>query len=310
MTAVDFPIAPQLDRRAQLVAADAPASQFWQWRDQAVHYVRAGASSGDRPPLLLVHGFGASTDHWRKNIADLQHDFEVWAIDLLGFGRSAKPDWVYSGELWQAQLHDFIEQVIGQPVAIAGNSLGGYASLCVAANHPAWVRGVVLLNSAGPFTDTVKAQPKGWQKILRSTIQTVLLQPLPSYLLFQNARRKFTIRKTLSKVYLDQSAVTDRLVDEIYRPSCDPGAVKVFASVFKAPRGENVDQLLAKLRAPLLLVWGEGDPWMKARERSQQFCRYYEAIDEHFLAAGHCPHDEVPEMVDDLIRQWVRDREV
>jgi pimeloyl-ACP methyl ester carboxylesterase len=310
MTAVDFPIAPQLDRRAQLVAADAPASQFWQWRDQAVHYVRAGASTGDRPPLLLVHGFGASTDHWRKNIADLQQDFEVWAIDLLGFGRSAKPDWVYSGELWQAQLHDFIEQVIGQPVAIAGNSLGGYASLCVAANHPEWVRGVVLLNSAGPFTDTVKVQPKGWQKVLRSTIQTVLLQPLPSYLLFQNARRKSTIRKTLSKVYLDQSAVTDRLVDEIYRPSCDPGAVKVFASVFKAPRGENVDQLLAKLQAPLLLVWGEGDPWMKARERSQQFGRYYEAIDEHFLAAGHCPHDEVPEMVDDLIRQWVRDRAV
>lgn len=311
MTAVDFPIAPHLDRRAQLVAAEAPTSQFWQWRDQAIHYVQAGAHKGDRPPLLLVHGFGASTDHWRKNIADLQQDFEVWAIDLLGFGRSAKPDWVYSGELWQAQLHDFIEQVIGQPVAIAGNSLGGYAALCVAANHPDWIRGVVLLNSAGPFTDsTPQSQPNWLQKTLRSLTRYVLLQPLPSYLLFQNARRKSTIRKTLSKVYLDQSAVTDRLVEEIYRPSCDPGAVKVFASVFKAPRGENVDQLLAKLRSPLLLLWGEGDPWMKARPRSEQFRQYYAAIDEHFLAAGHCPHDEVPEMVDDFIRQWVCDRGV
>ncbi|TAD75101.1 MAG: alpha/beta fold hydrolase [Oscillatoriales cyanobacterium] len=309
MTAVDFPIAPQLDRRAQLVAAEAPVSQFWQWRGQAVHYVQAGTGADGCPPLLLVHGFGASTDHWRKNIADLQQDFSVWAIDLLGFGRSAKPDWVYSGELWQAQLQEFIEQVIGQPVAITGNSLGGYASLCVAANHPTLVRGVVLLNSAGPFTETVnQTQPKGWQKILRSAIQSVLLQPLPSYLLFQNARRKATIRKTLAKVYLDQSAVTDRLVEEIYRPSCDPGAVKVFASVFKAPRGENVDQLLGKLQVPLLLAWGEGDPWMKARARSEQFRRHYEAVDEYFLAAGHCPHDEVPEMVDDLIRQWVRDR--
>jgi len=46
-----------------------------------------------------VHGFGASTDHWRKNIAELRNDFEVWAIDLLGFGRSAKPNWQYSGDL-------------------------------------------------------------------------------------------------------------------------------------------------------------------------------------------------------------------
>lgn len=307
MTAVNLPIAPESDRRATLAAADAPPSQVWQWRDQAIHYVRSGDGQGDRPPLLLIHGFGASTDHWRKNIADLQQDFEVWAIDLLGFGRSAKPDWVYSGELWQAQLQDFIQTVICQPVVIAGNSLGGYASLCVAANHPESVRGVVLLNSAGPFTETTpQPQPNWIQKTVRSLVRNVLLQPLPSYLLFQNARRKSTIRKTLKKVYLDQSAVTDRLVEEIYAPSCDAGAVKVFASVFKAPRGENVDQLLAKLQSPLLLLWGEGDPWMKTRARSQQFHQYFDRITEHFLTAGHCPHDEIPDIVDDHIRQWIQ----
>ncbi|MBE9113708.1 alpha/beta fold hydrolase, partial [Nodosilinea sp. LEGE 07298] len=133
---------------------------YWYWRDQAIHYVVAGesrpageASPGEnRPPILLVHGFGASTDHWRKNIQGLQADFQVWAIDLLGFGRSAKPDWQYSGDLWQAQLHEFITEVIGRPVVLAGNSLGGYASLCVAANHPESAAGLVLLNSAGPFS--------------------------------------------------------------------------------------------------------------------------------------------------------------
>ena len=307
MTAVNLPIAPNLDRRAQLAAADAPPSQFWQWRDQAIHYVRSGTGHPQQPPILLVHGFGASTDHWRKNLADLQQDFEVWAIDLLGFGRSAKPDWVYSGQLWQAQLQEFIQQVIGQPVVIAGNSLGGYASLCVAANHPESVCGVALLNSAGPFTETTtQTQPNGFQKLVRSLVRNVLLQPLPSYLLFQNARRKSTIRKTLQKVYLDQTAVTDRLVEEIYRPSCDPGAVKVFASVFKSPRGENVDQLLGKLQSPLLLLWGEGDPWMQTRARSAQFHQYFDRITEHFLNAGHCPHDEVPDLVDDYLRNWIQ----
>ena len=45
----------------------------------------------DNPAVLLVHGFGASTDHWRYNIPVLARTHEVHAIDLLGFGRSAKP---------------------------------------------------------------------------------------------------------------------------------------------------------------------------------------------------------------------------
>jgi pimeloyl-ACP methyl ester carboxylesterase len=126
--------------------------QYWQWRGHNVYYVRAGAKQPQRPPLLLVHGFGASTDHWRKNITGLYQDFEVFAIDLLGFGRSAKPKLQYSGDLWRDQLHDFISEVIGQKTVLAGNSLGGYASLCVAAQHPDSAAGLVLLNSAGPFS--------------------------------------------------------------------------------------------------------------------------------------------------------------
>ncbi len=72
---------------------------YWTWRDQLIYYVHAGVHHRQHPPLLLIHGFGASTDHWRKNIEELSNTFEVWAIDLLGFGRSAKPEWQYSGQL-------------------------------------------------------------------------------------------------------------------------------------------------------------------------------------------------------------------
>ena len=80
--------------------------KYWQWRGHNIYYVQAGKSQLQHPPLLLVHGFGASTDHWRKNIAQLRHDFEVWAIDLLGFGRSAKPKLEYGGDLWRDQIYD------------------------------------------------------------------------------------------------------------------------------------------------------------------------------------------------------------
>ena len=279
---------------------------YWQWRGQSIYYVRAGQQSNTTPPILLVHGFGASTDHFRKNIVQLQQDFEVWAIDLLGFGRSAKPDWQYSSDVWRDQLRDFIEQVIAQPVVLVGNSLGGYASLCLAAQCPQWSAGLVLLNSAGPFSETQPTvQPNPLKKLLGSFIRNLFLQPWGSFLLFQYVRQRGIIRRTLKQVYLDHSAITDQLVEDIYRPSCDVGAAKVFASVFKTQQGEKVDVLLQQLQCPLLILWGEGDPWIKARERSVQFRQYYPESTEHFLKAGHCPHDEVPEQVNTLLRDWV-----
>ncbi|QZZ19947.1 alpha/beta fold hydrolase [Leptothermofonsia sichuanensis E412] len=291
----------------QVVSTVAPVpGQYWQWRQQPIYYVRAGKQHLQRPPLLLIHGFGASTDHWRKNIAGLSQTFEVWAIDLLGFGRSAKPDWQYSGNLWRDQLHDFIEQVIGQPAVLAGNSLGGYAALCVAAQRPQSAAGIVLINSAGPFTDIQgTTRPDPVREVMGKFVQTLFRQDWASFLLFQYIRQKSVIRRTLEQVYLDQSAVTEQLVEDVYRPSCDPGAARVFASVFRTPQGDKVDVLLKQLNCPLLMLWGEADPWINARERGARFRRYHPNLTEYYLRAGHCPHDEIPDQVNQLIQDWI-----
>ncbi|MFN9837380.1 MAG: alpha/beta fold hydrolase [Pseudanabaena sp.] len=289
-----------------LTSTEAIAGQYWLWREQKIYFVKAG-NNPHRPPLLLVHGFGASTDHWRKNISELSQEFEVYAIDLLGFGRSQKPAWQYSGYLWRDQLHDFITEKIQRPTVIAGNSLGGYSALCVAADYAQSVAGVILLNSAGPFTDTnplgaKKVNPI--QKAIAPALQKVLRQPWANQVLFTLVRQNSRIRNTLKKVYLDQSAVTDQLVEEIYRPSCDEGAAQVFASVFSTPQGKKVDELLGAMSCPLLTIWGEGDPWMNSRARGAKFREFYPSLTEHYINAGHCPHDESPQIVDKLIRDW------
>ncbi|MEO0376554.1 MAG: alpha/beta fold hydrolase [Cyanobacteria bacterium P01_A01_bin.17] len=282
-----------------------PSEQtYWIWQDWRIHYVQKGKEG---PCLLLVHGFGASTDHWRKNIEVLSQNYRVWAIDLLGFGRSQKPNTIYTGELWRDQFKAFCEEVIQEPVFIAGNSLGGYASLCFAVDCPEWVRGVILLNCAGRFTAPEQPQPvwkqrigKAQKKILRSG----LVIDTMSLFLFFNARRRSQIRKVLQQVYKDKTAITDQLVEDIRRPSLDKGALQVFSAVFKSPPGRTLDVLLTDLEQPLFLLWGAADPWMTPA-KTETFREFYPGAELELLDAGHCPHDERPELVNAAMDRWI-----
>lgn len=295
------------------VAPTPPAQDgaYWQWRDYRVHYTKAGSEQvqahPERPPLVLVHGFGASTDHWRKNVAELKSDFEVYALDLIGFGRSSKPSSGYSPELWRDQIADFITNVIGRPAVVAGNSIGGYSSLFTGSTRPDAVVGVCMLNGVGSFSEQqTNAEPKNpFQQAISNLIKTVVLSPLPSWVIFQFVRQRSYIRKTLEQVYVNKSEVTDRLVEDVYRPATDPEAPAAFAALFKAERGEYMDVLLDQMTCPLLLIWGDADPWMNTYSRSELFQKHYSNLEEHHINAGHCPHDDAPAEVDALLRDWV-----
>ena len=282
----------------------------WHFQGYPIHCLRKGplqATANERPALLLVHGFGASTDHWRFNIPALQEHYEVHALDLLGFGRSAKPAGPkYGGALWRDQLVSYVRERIGRPTVTVGNSLGGYAALAAAAALGQDSAGVVLLNAAGPFSDE-QGEPKGWGAITRRTVGSALLKsPILQRLLFENMRRPGNVRRTLNQVYIDRTNVDDELVESILAPSRDPGAFGVFRTVFDIPRGQPLDELFAELQSPLLLLWGIRDPWINAAGRRGAFQRYApQGTQEVVLQAGHCPHDEVPDQVNTSLLEWL-----
>ena len=283
------------------------APQPWSYAGHPVHAIAAAPADPDGPAILLVHGFGASTDHWRHNIPVLAQRHEVHAIDLLGFGRSAKPaELAYGGPLWRDQLAAYVTERIGRPTVLVGNSLGGFSALAAGAALGDQAAGVVLLNAAGPFSDE-QAPPKGWGAITRQTIAGALLKsPVLQRLLFENLRRPATIRRTLNQVYVDKTNVDEALVEAIRRPSLDPGAFGVFRTVFDIPRGQPLDELFAQLTCPLLLLWGIRDPWINAVGRRAAFQRHAPAgTSEVVLEAGHCPHDEVPDQVNAALLDWI-----
>ncbi len=282
------------------------------------------SSSKDNPVVLLVHGFGASTDHWRHNIPVLAKTHEVHAIDLLGFGRSDKPAQLeYGGELWKEQIVAYVKERIRKPTVIVGNSLGGYAALAAGAALDNQSAGVVLLNAAGYFSDenTVSESKDLWSSlkkmigvgISRDLLVKWIIYPLMQRLIFENLRRPGVIRSTLRQVYIDPTNVDDYLIDSIRRPSLDPGAFQVFRKVFQARglKGKPIDELFKDLKAPLLLLWGDSDPWLRNAKAKQEKFRVFAKkasleVTEVLLNAGHCPHDEVPDRVNAEMLNWLQ----
>ncbi len=262
---------------------------------------------GSGQPLLLVHGFGASIGHWRKNIPTLAAaGYQVFAIDLLGFGDSDKAPVDYSLALWERLLVDFWGEHIRRPTVFVGNSIGALLSLMVVSRHPEIASGAVLINSAGGLSH----RPSEFNPVLRfvmGSFARLIKSPLTGPLLFNFIRQKFRIRQTLFQVYRDRTAVTEELVEMLYAPSCHPGAQKVFASIVTAPPGPGPRDLLPQLDRPLLVLWGDSDPWTPITGGNiyQEFAQEKTIKFIPIENAGHCPHDERPQVVNQLMLDWL-----
>lgn len=120
----------------------------WEWKGYLINYFSLGidADSHKKPSIFLIHGSVAPSFHWRKTIAVLSEKYNVYAMDLLGFGRSGKPRQEYGMHQWNEQVLDFIEQIVAPvyrtkdasakvPCVVAGNCIGGDLAL-IAATSP------------------------------------------------------------------------------------------------------------------------------------------------------------------------------
>lgn len=280
-------------------------THFWTWQNYRIAYTEMGSGI----PLILIHGFGASIGHWRNNIPVLAAaGYRVFAVDLLGFGKSEKPLVDYRMELWQDLLRDFCITHVQAPAVFVGNSIGALLSLMMLANHPELAQAGVLLNAAGGLNHRPEELNLPLRVIMGAFTQLVSSDTVGPFL-FNRIRQKPRLRKTLHQVYRDRTAVTDELIDLIYEPACDPGAAKVFAKILTALPGPRPEDLLPSVTQPLLILWGEADPWtpITGAKLYRELATQSDQVEFVPIPdTGHCPHDERPELVNQQILAWLQ----
>jgi pimeloyl-ACP methyl ester carboxylesterase len=286
--------------------ADIP-TQTWIWQDYTIAYKTAGTTG---PIVILVHGFGASLGHWRKNLPVLAETCRVYAIDLLGFGASAKPTpgeaVQYTFETWGQQIADFCRDVVGEPAFLVGNSIGCIAAMQTAVDHPDLVRGVAMLNCSLRLLHDRRRATQPWIKQIGAPIlQRILRVKWLGHAFFKQIAQPQTVRKILQQAYIRAEAVDDELINILMVPASDPGAADVFIAFTGYSQGPLPEDLLAKLPCPALLLWGTKDPW-EPFELGQELARF-DCVEEFvpLEGVGHCPQDEAPELVNPVIQHWI-----
>ena len=269
------------------------------------YQVQKAKTPNSKVAILFIHGFASSSYHWRYNLPAFSENYDTYAIDLIGFGTSAKPaNLNYTVSLWSEQVTEFINCVIKKPCILVGNSLGSVISLH-ASTSPSLnnkIKGVIPINPViiSRSNPNIRVpQIFGWFSS-KSIIKGY----------FNIMKRRQSIRYFFNILYpVFPENVDDLLIDSIENPSKHPNASDVFygivkenimnPTVFIEDIVENVSKDI-----PILLIYGTRDPWIP-RCNIDYFLQLRPTTQILEVSAGHCPQDEIPEIINPIIESFM-----
>jgi len=257
-------------------------------------------AAGDKgTAVVLVHGLGGSIENWVYNIDALAQHHHVYAMDLVGFGRSEKPPLTHNINVLVRFINDFMETQRIEKTSLVGNSLGGGLVLQFAIDFPGKVKKLVLVDNAG----------MGRAVIIDFKVASF---PLIGELLTMPSRKG--IARLWKKIVYDSSLVTEGLVEEGYGLITLPGARKSLLAALRAginlsgQRADMVDFLISKLgtiTAPTLITWGQQDRILPLAHAHIAAKKIPSARLHIFDRCGHMPQFEHPEEFNKLVLDFL-----
>ncbi len=257
--------------------------------------------AGEGPPVVLLHGLGATSASFLPTLWDLARDHRVIAPDLPGFGESEKPLRPYHAAFYARWLRDFLDAMGIERALVVGNSMGGRVAIELGLRFPERARRLVLLAPSPAWKRFRHAVP-----LVRFVPPELAWGPVP----ITRGRVTRTLRMMFSKPERLPQAWYDAAVDEFLRVFAEPrGRVAFFSAArqiyLERPHGPSgFWSRLEKLKVPSLFVWGSKDALVPAR-----FARHVSEAVPHaesvvFEDCGHVPQFEHPERTSALIRRF------
>jgi len=280
--------------------------------DGPVHYADFGGDAAAGPPLVLVHGLGGSHLNWMAAAPLLTGRSRVLAPDLIGFGRTplaGRPARIRAN---QRLLARFLDEVVGGPVVLVANSMGGLISLLVAAEHPERVAGLVLVDPAVP-------RPRGVRldREVRLGFTAFAIPGLGERVLAHRRSRlgaERLVADVLRICCVDSARVAPEVVAAMCALTQERNALKGSDAAFLAAarslllalaRPGPYLRVVQSVTAPTLLLQGDGDRLVPLGA-SQAIARARPSWTFQVLdGLGHVPHLEDPQRFAAAVTAWL-----
>lgn len=253
------------------------------WVDTSLGRVHALCyeGEGDLPPVLLVHGLSSSAQDFEPLMRQIRGSFrQIIAIDLVGHGLSYRPEVPPTAEDLRTALAETAMKLLNEPAVVYGNSLGGYASICLALDHPELVRQLLLSSPGGaPMS----------QAELMSVLSVFQMRTHQDAMAFMD--RIMETRSWWTPL------MAQSCLGRLSAPHMKPLLGRIAQS-----RLLTADDV-SELSVPVVVMWGKGERLLP--ESSLNFFKTHCPKGTQFEfpeRAGHVPHADRPSLVGRRLR--------
>lgn len=255
----------------------------------------------DAPPLLLIHGLGATKASWLTVVPELARHRRVIAVDLPGFGASSKPNARYDAAWFASKMLQMLDELGYDSVAVAGNSMGGRISMEMALRAPERIESIVCLSPAAAFS---RRPALALARLARPELG-ILVGRLPRSQVREGLRSLFARPSRLEESWYEAA------IDDFLTTWRSPRARLAF---FKSLRNLYLDEplgeqglwsRLAAMKTPALYVYGKRDVLI-THHFSKKVARHIpHARVAVWNDCGHVPQIEFPQRTTELMLSFL-----
>lgn len=257
-----------------------------------LHYLKKGAGS----PVILLHGGGTWLYSYRHNLDALAQEHTVYVLDMPGHGFTKYDNPVaLSLTGFSGVISKFMQSQDIVNADIVGSSWGGGWALHFAETHPEKVRRLVLIDSTGT-KEIARHDKSAWR---------YLSYPVLGEALVHFFTRRSVEKDLREKVFYDESRLSDADIKQIYIPLTFTANLRAQYILQRSSNWKEVESGLGRLPHRTLVIWGSEDNYI-AMQDGQRLSRLIpNAQFIEIKNAGHLPHEERPEEVNRIIRDFL-----
>lgn len=271
------------------------ANNYYDWRFGKVYYKKKGHGS----PLLLIHDLTvySSAYEWNKVIDKLAENHTVYALDLLGCGRSEKPKITYTNFLYVQLISDFIKNVIREKTDIVASGFSGSFVLLACHNDSELFGKLSLINP--PSLSGLSKAPTKRNKLCKFILEL----PIFGTLIYNMKTCQSNIQLLLTEQYLYNPFLASAEIIDTYYESSHKGygnARFLLSSIVGNYTNNNVTHALKDINNSIVII--NGDAEAQREETKDSYLKCNPAI-EYFniTKAKHLPQLENPDSLLEIL---------